>query len=284
MARISWHPAFVQAIEHEFVEYREILDFEAEHQLTAEPLKIDVLIIKKKKDIEIKKNIGQIFRLFNVVEYKSPNDHVTVEAYHKTQCHSRLYASQNKVDIADMSVTVVATRHPRKLLAFLKDRYTVKHTQRGIYLVEGDTSPTQVLVSEELSKEENLWLNSLRNDLSAEQFERAAKSKERGLPMDAFFRVIGEANAKILEELYMKKNGVVLTEKLDAYFNEKYAIPREIQMGRNMVITFLRAKFAKIPKRIENAINQMNDSVALESLAAHAGHSDTMEEFAEALK
>ena len=57
MARISWHPAFVQAIKHEFVEYREVLDFVAEHQLTTEPFKIDVLIIKKKKNIEIKKTL-----------------------------------------------------------------------------------------------------------------------------------------------------------------------------------------------------------------------------------
>ena len=68
MARTSWHPAFVQAIENELEESRNALTFEAEHQLTSEPLKIDVLIIKKKKNVVIKKNIGQIFRLYNVVE------------------------------------------------------------------------------------------------------------------------------------------------------------------------------------------------------------------------
>jgi len=151
MARISWHPAFVQAIQHELEDYLDVLTFESEHQLTTEPLKIDVLIIKKKNDVVIEKNIARIFRLFNVVEYKSPRDHVAIEDYHKTQCYARLYAALNKADINDMSVTVVATRRPRKLSSFWTKQYTVRHDQPGIYLVDGDTCPTQIIVSEELS-------------------------------------------------------------------------------------------------------------------------------------
>ena len=192
MTRTAWHPAFLQAIQLELEDYLDVLTFESEYQLTTEPLKIDVLIIKKKKDVVIEKNIAQIFRQFNVVEYKSPKDRVSVENYHKTQCYARLYAALNKADISDMSVTVVATRHPRKLLAFLKHRYTVQHVQQGIYLVEGDTCPTQIIVSEELSGEDNLWLNSLRNDLTVEQFDRVDQSNEQKLPMDAYFHAIGE--------------------------------------------------------------------------------------------
>ena len=44
MARIAWHPAFVQAIQQELEDYLDVLTFESEHQLTTEPLKIDVLI------------------------------------------------------------------------------------------------------------------------------------------------------------------------------------------------------------------------------------------------
>ena len=122
MARTSWHPAFAQAIENELEESKDALTFETEHQLTTEPLCIDVLIIKKKRNVVIEKNIAQIFRANNVIEYKSPEDRVTIEGYHKTHCYSRLYASLNKADIADMSVTVVVTHRPRKLLGFLKSR------------------------------------------------------------------------------------------------------------------------------------------------------------------
>jgi len=289
MARISWHPAFVQAIQLELEEYLDVLTFESEHQLTTEPLKIDVLIIKKKKNVFIEKNIARIFQQFNVVEYKSPTDRATIEDYHKTQCYGRLYAALNKVDINEISVSVMATRHPRKLLAFLNRQYTVQHDQPGIYLVEGDTCPTQIIVSEELSDEDNVWLNSLRNDLIAANLERLAMLREPKLPMDAYLQVIGEANIGPMEELQMRrKNGVILSEKLDASFGAPYEARGEargkIETGRNMVLTVLRARFKKVPKTVEKEIRRMTDLIALESWAVQAATCPSMDEFAAALK
>ena len=69
---------------------------------------------------------------------------------------------------------------------------------------------------------------------------------------------------------------------------EKWTVDAEargkIETGRNMVLKFLRAKFHKIPGEIEDAIRQMNDSIALESLAEHAATSETIDEFAEGLR
>ena len=297
MTRTSWHPAFAQAIENELEECQDALTFETEHQLTTEPLKIDVLIIKKKKNVVIKKNIARIFRLYNVVEYKSPKDHVTIEDYHKTHCYSRLYASLNRIDINEMSVTVVATRHPRKLLGFLKNQYTVQHVQPGIYLVEGDTSPTQIIVSEELPKKDNFWLTNLRDDLTEEQMVRVFAAAENRASTDAYIYAIGEANAETMENLYMqRKKGVILTEKLDAYFTEKYGAPwiaKGEAKGRaegeaigkaEMLLTILRTRFHRIPKETEQAIRQMTDPIALDSWAAHATVCTSMEEFTKALK
>ena len=297
MARKSWHPAFVQAIQHELKDYREDLTFESEHQLLTEPLRIDVLIIKKKRNVVIKKNIAQIFRRFNVIEYKSPADSVTIEAYHKTQSYGRLYASLNRVDINDVSITVVSTHRPRKLLAFLNERYTVTHVMAGIYLVSGDTCATQVLVSRELPEQDNLWLNGLRGGLTAEQLERLALSNEQGLPMDAFFQVVGEANIEALEDLSMrKKEGVILSEKLDALFREKYGATfiaegeargkaeGKAEGGRNTVLAVLRARFKRVPKEIEQAIFAMSDPIALESWAVHAVTCQSLDEFSEAVR
>ena len=139
MACISWHPAFVQAIQLELEDYMDVLTFETEHQLTTEPLKIDILIIKKKENVVIEKNIGRIFQQFNIVEYKSPNDRATIEAYHKTHSYARLYAALNKVNINDISVTVVVTRRPKKLLTFLNKQCAVHNVQPGVYHVKGDT-------------------------------------------------------------------------------------------------------------------------------------------------
>jgi hypothetical protein len=54
-----------------------------EYQLTTEPLKIDVVIIKKTKNVVIDKNIAAIFREHNVLEFKNPTDYVSVNDFYK---------------------------------------------------------------------------------------------------------------------------------------------------------------------------------------------------------
>jgi len=296
MARTSWHPAFAQAIENEFEDSKDALTFETEHPLTSEPLRIDVLIIKKKKDVVIKKNIAQIFREYNVVEYKSPDDSVAIENYHKSHCYSRLYASLNKVDINKMTVTVAVTRHPRALLAFLRKQYTVTNEQKGIYVVAGDTSPTQILVADELPEEDNVWLTSLRKDLTEEQIARILAAAEGREKVDAIIYAVADANAETIGELLMrrKKEGVILSEKLDGYFRERYApliaegeaigvVRGEVKVAREIILESLREKFGKVPKNIERAINQMNDPIALKSLAVRTANCKTLDEFADEL-
>ena len=50
---IKWHPSFCSAMELEFKRYRDLLDFNREFQLSKEPLRVDLLMIKKIKDIVI---------------------------------------------------------------------------------------------------------------------------------------------------------------------------------------------------------------------------------------
>ena len=223
-----------------------------------------------RSNVVIEKNIGRIFRKFNIVEYKSPDDHVSVEAYHKTHCYSRLYASLNKVDISEMSVTVVATHHPRKLLSFLKKRYTVENVQKGIYLVCGDTSPTQILVSDELPEEENVWLTSLRNDLTGEQIDHVLAAADGREGVDAFLYAIAEANAETMGEQFMKrkKEGVIFSEKLDAFFRERYApdVAEGKAQGKAQGIAEGKAESS-----LEIARNMKKDGVEPKTIAKYTG-------------
>ena len=61
-SQIPWHPAFIEAIQLELEAYGDYLEFHPEYQLTAEPLKIDCVVIKKAKEVLITKNIAAIFR------------------------------------------------------------------------------------------------------------------------------------------------------------------------------------------------------------------------------
>ena len=164
---IAWHPAFVEAIQLELEDYRENLEFIPEFPLTAEPLKIDCVVIKKKKDVIIKKNIAAIFREINLLEYKSPGDYISVEDFYKVYGYACLYASFRKIHVANMTISFVESRYPKKLLAHLKRirKFAVEKTSPGIYTVTGDILPIQIIDSRKLSAGENLWLKYLSNEL-----------------------------------------------------------------------------------------------------------------------
>jgi hypothetical protein len=201
-----WHTAFVDAIRMELFDYRDSLEFKYEHPLNTEPLRIDLLIIKKPKDLIIDKNIARIFRADNILEYKSPGDFISVNDYLKVNAYANLYASITPgVDFADLTLTFVEYRHPRKLLEYLKETrgYTVEETSPGIYLVAGDYLPIQIIESGKLSEQENLWLKSLVKDLQASSVE-SILDKVRKLGgkahLGAYLYVLMRANPEVFLE------------------------------------------------------------------------------------
>ena len=54
----------------------------------------------------------------------------------------------------------------------------------------------------------------------------------------------------------------------------------KIESRREMLLAFLRGKFGIVPQDIEDTIRQMNDPIALESLAASTASCKTLDEFA----
>ena len=263
MERTLWHPAAVQAFGNELEDNREDLAIEAEYQLTTEPLRIDVLIIKKTRDVAIKKNIAQIFRQCNIIEFKSPDDSATVATYNKTHGYARVYASLNNTDIDDLSVTVSSTRHPRDLLAFLKKKpkFKIWQEQPGIYIVEGEVYATQILVTSELSEKNNFWLANLRKGLTTEQLAQIITVAADKPEADASLYAIINANAEKMEELMRRKEGVILTEKLDAHFREKYGA------------TFIAEGKAegKTEEKIEIARNMKNEGFDASTISRMTG-------------
>jgi hypothetical protein len=80
----------------ELLPYADVLDFDIEHPLTREPLRVDVIIIKKKKNVVIDKNIAVIFRGRNIVEYKSPEDSLTIADFHQDGLRVPVHGADGK--------------------------------------------------------------------------------------------------------------------------------------------------------------------------------------------
>lgn len=187
---LQWHPAFFAGLQIELQDERENLIFENEHQLGTKPKEIDALIIKKEKDIPIKKNIGRIFRKYNIVEYKSPKSYLSIDDFYKVLAYAYLYKAdtggQNSIDIAELTITLVSGRYPKKLVRHFETvwGYHIKEQEKGIYYIgkgEGkDILPIQLIVTSRLEERENLWIWSLTNKLkSREEMELLVKEYQK---------------------------------------------------------------------------------------------------------
>jgi hypothetical protein len=179
--RIHWHPAFVEALQMELQEYQDVLEFHPEYQLTSEPLRIDCVVIKKAKDVVIKKNIAVIFREWNLLEYKNPDKHLSIADFYKVYAYACLYVSYKGIPVMSLTVSFIVSRYPRKLFRHLKNdrHYTVAETSPGIYTISGDILPIQIINSSRLSAEENLWLKNLRRKLRYTAITRIGKEIDR---------------------------------------------------------------------------------------------------------
>jgi hypothetical protein len=227
----------LQAIQQELFDYRHSLEFKYEHPLNSQPLRIDLLIIKKPKNLTIDKNIARIFRSENLLEYKSPTDYLSVNDYLKGYALAHLYTAITPgVDLADLTLTFVESRHPRKLLRYLSGPrgYKVEESSPGIYLVTGDYVPIQIIESKKLPEQENLWLTSLskkglKTGGTGSIIDEARKYGDEA-QLDAYLDVLFRINPKaFLEaEKMARKRG----ETLEEVFTKGGLIPEWLERGR----------------------------------------------------
>jgi hypothetical protein len=213
--RLDWHQAFFSAICFELLDYGDALEFSREHQLNAEPLRLDVLIIHKKREVKITKNIGKIFRRDNIVEYKSPRARFTESDFCRTLGYGYIYAANNKLPITDLSLTIVGTGEPRKVLRHLREIYgwTTQAVGAGIEVVVGAKMPfpIQFIDSEKLPETENVFIRDLRAGLTAENLMRVLDASKRELIakrrrdaeslMRAYLDLLTRANPRTAKEV-----------------------------------------------------------------------------------
>ena len=216
--KIQWHAAFVSAMNLELAQNRSDLEYHKEYNLNTKPLEVDLLVIKKDAGIEITNEIGKLFRGHNIVEYKSPDDHLNIDSFYKAGAYASLYKSYGKtVDerrAEDITVTLVRERKPSGLLAYFKEHgiaYTNQYN--GIYQVTNTVLfPTQIIVTKELNPKEHVWLKALSGQMEQQQMrELLEKIEKLDLTFDreladSVLQVSVSANKQIVEELRGDEN------------------------------------------------------------------------------
>ena len=241
-SRIPWHLAFVAAIQLELAAYNDCLEFFPEVQLTTEPLRIDCVVIKKVKNVMIKKNIASVFKEVNLLEYKSPGKSVSVVEFYKVYGYAYQYVYLKNVSITDLSISFIQNHFPVKLLEHLKNvrGYAVEETMSGIYNIKGDILPIQVIDTRKLSEEENLWLKGLSNRLDPVAVlkigDKAVKQKKTAL-IKAYMETIAKANFQAIEEaMRMSTAAKSLDEVLERTgLAAKWEARERLAIAKNMI-------------------------------------------------
>ncbi|MDR2704155.1 MAG: DUF4351 domain-containing protein [Planctomycetaceae bacterium] len=286
MTKTLWHPAFCEAMKLELNEYRDVLEFQDEHQLTSGVLRMDTLIVKKLKDVFIDKNIAHIFKNYNVFEYKSPDDSLDIFDYRKTYCYKLFHSYQNRIEeIDDISVTIVTSQHPYKLLEYLSNRYGITSDQKGIYVVKHEVGLSQIVVSNELSEDKNIWLTHLNKELTTARLHRlltVAAEHGKDSALETYLDVVAGANLKTFQEVITM--GQVIDQCLkELGLVDKWRVEGNAEGEAKSIIRILSRRLESPSMSLQDKIRSIQDIDKLDELTDFALTCVSLDEFETAL-
>ena len=210
---IKWHPGFYGSIEYILKLYKKTLFYDTEYVLSKESVVMDMLIIRKKTDVVIDNPIGQIFRKYNIVEYKSPRDELSIDDLYKTIGYAGLYEgngkSVNEIPADDMSISIFRHSYPRELFKSLNELSTeIDEVYPGIYYVRGIINiPLQIVVTKRLEKGKFEALKILAPDADEDEVRKfiseteGLEDKDDKLNADAILQVSVSANRELYERI-----------------------------------------------------------------------------------
>ncbi|MDR2745844.1 MAG: hypothetical protein LBB77_00230 [Treponema sp.] len=228
---------------------------------------MDTLIILKPPGVEIRHAIGRLFKAVNIVEYKSPEDSFTVKDFYKVYAYGALYAAINgEVDLSDLTLTFVVSRHPRELLKYFREvrGYEIEPGGSGISQVKGDYLPMQIIECPKLTEENSLLLKGLRKNLKREEAASILEEgKKRGkeTSLDAYFDAIFHANPRPFQEVVKMGDGSLTFEDV---LMEAGFIPKWIEKGREEGIEKGREEAAQNMLKKGWSIEETAETVGLD--------------------
>lgn len=239
--KLQWHPAFCAAAGLEFHEDIERLELKPEYNLSKKPIRIDLLIIKEGSTGQIKNEIGHIMRIYNVIEYKSPEDALSIDDFYKTIGYACLYKGYGEyvdaVPINELTISIFREARPEKMfLTLQKYGHKIEERYPGIYYVtEHLPFPAQVIVTQELEPGEHRSLRILSNHAKKEDVEEFLRKAEgMNTPRDrqnveAVLQVSVRANDELYREIRRDANMCDALREL-----MKDDIEREVSAARKL--------------------------------------------------
>ena len=172
---------------------------------------MDIIIIKK-DDTIVQKNIGRFFRKVNFMKYISPDDKsdsdVFIDTYNEVLIHMECY-DYGDAGFGDVTLSIHQDDFPKVMVNELKLLgYSFDKTDEGIYMVKGNNVfPIQITVGQELPLTENPWLKLLTKNAdkklvnySLNEWIKLTETDKSSI--NVVFQICAKANREVFLELY----------------------------------------------------------------------------------
>lgn len=245
--KLQWHPAFCAALEVE-LEDVEGIRFHREYNLSKKPLQVDIVIVdeeegkreeflggvpsswreprggawridgegeEKRKQ---RQGLAGILRRYNIIEYKSPDDTLSVDDFYKVTAYAGLFKSESpredEIKAGDIAVILVSSKRPLKLLKYLRDycRMKIEEVEKGIYECKGNwIFKTYVVIAHPRYGGAYPWLNSLSKSLESEDGKEIGRLLEEAEQRkdgrrDAILELVLKANPEVVRKMKEDEN------------------------------------------------------------------------------
>ena len=263
---IKWHPGFYGGMKLEMKSGDGCFTYEVERVLSDEPVRMDMLIIKKKENVAINNPIAKFFRRHNVVEYKSPDDSLTIDDLYKTIGYACMYKGYGKtvnaIPAEELTVSIFRHTYPRKLFSELKKQnIDVIRRHPGIYCVKVMNSmPVQVVVIKELEPLEHSSLKILTKNADEDEIREfikryaTAENPEDRNNADAVLQVSVSANREIYSRIAEEDNN--MCEALRELFKDEIDVLVADGEARGVALGEARAMDAAVSRLADHYMSK----------------------------
>ena len=183
------------------------------------------------------------------MEYKSPEDYLSIDDFYKVYGYACFYKSDTKhvdeIKSNEITISLVCENSPEKLLKHLRQerQLDIMKVDKGIYYIEGEYFPIQLLLTSELSKESNFWLRNLTNNLKEHrEVDELVTEYEKNWQNElykAMMNIIIRANEALFEEVRDEDMCEALRELFKDEIEEAERKAR-IETKRNTLLDLLR--------------------------------------------
>ena len=113
----EWHPLFVTSLKEALSDALPgEVEIQPEVALSSKPLDVDVIVVKKSETARLSHPLTNIFKKYNLFEFKSPDDRLEPNDYDKGMAIAILYKAiehKEMLKLDQITVTFVSKKHPR---------------------------------------------------------------------------------------------------------------------------------------------------------------------------